>query len=293
MWVYRVVANPGNLSNGYSSSRVVRERIPMASPRLSATRIGVGALIALTLSTAVATVVNLQSGNADSVPTAIATSPVGTNSGAGAAQYAIDLLAERGHNTGGIVREKNLADLLPNHKFSVGDSDPVTLAAGIVVGTITKVERGAAYLSDPASGEDIEVPFDDQTATSRDLIVTVSVESALGDVSGNADVTFGLAIDGSADPEKAIASFEGLGRVIAVLDAAGNLTFEPDLHSVRQSGGLLGTVTADDEITFPFFGDKSAEFLDGLNTVADVLTEATGPDVISKVDRAGSTPSTD
>ena len=264
----------------------------MASSRLSATKIGVGALIALTLATAVATVVNLQSGSADSVPTAIATSPADAESSS-AAQYATELLAERGHNTGSAAREQNLADLLPNHKFTVGDSDPVNLAAGIVIGTVTKVEKGAAYRSDPASGEDIEVAFDDDAATSRDLIVTVSVDSALGDVSGDSAVSFGLAIDGSADAVKAIHSFDSLGRVIAVLDAPGSLTFEPDLHSVRQSGGLIGTVSSEGAITFPYLGDKNAEFLDGMVTVADVLVEATGPDVISKVERAGSTPSTD
>lgn len=266
----------------------------MAASRLSATKIGVGALIALTLSTAVATVVNLQAGGAESVPTAIATSPAGTDNGSGsAAQYAVDLLAERGHNTGGLVREQSLADLLPNHKFQVGNSDPVSLASGIVVGTVTKVQRGAAYLSDPATGEDIEVAFNDDAATSRDLIITVSVESALGDVGGASVVTFALAIDGSANADQAITSFEGLGRVIAVLDAAGSLTFEPELHSIRQSGGLLGTVSADGAITFPYLGDRNAEFLDGLDTVADVLTEATGPDVISKVERAGSSSGTD
>jgi len=265
----------------------------MASSRLSATKIGVGALIALTLSTAVATVVNLQSGSADSVPTASATSPAGADGASSETAYAFKLLNERRDAMGSQARETTLADLLPNHKFTVGDSEPAVLAAGIVVGTVTKVEPGAAYVSDAASGEEREVDFDDATATSRDLILTVSVESALGDVSGDAAVTFGLAIDGAADANKAIASFASLGRVIAVLDAAGNLTFEPDLHSIRQGGGLLGTVSADGAITFPYFGEKNASFLDGLDTVADVLTEATGPDVISKVERAGSSSGTD
>lgn len=266
----------------------------MASSRLSATKIGVGALIALTLSTAVATVVNLQAGGAESVPTAIATSPTGTDNGSGAAaQFVFDLLSERNVAMGTEAREKTLADLLPNHKFTVGDSEPVSLASGIVFGTVTKVQTGAAYLSEPATGEQVEVDFADPAATTRDFIVTVSVTSALGDVSGDSSVTFGVAIDGTADPDKVIASLESLGSVVAVLDVPGKLEFEPGMHSVRQGGGLLGTVAADGSITFPYFGDKSAEFLDGLDTVADVLTEATGPDVISKVERAGSSSGTD
>lgn len=263
----------------------------MASSRLSATKIGVGALIALTLSTAVATVVNLQSGNADSVPTASATSPAAVDGAA--AQYAFELLASRHEAMGLQAREKTLADLLPNHKFTVGDADPVALATGIVVGTVTKVAPGAAFLSDPETGDDVEVDFTDAAATSRDIIITVSVESALGDISGDASVSFGLTIDGTADADRAITGFENLGRVIAVLDAAGDLRFEPALHSVRQSGGLLGTVSEDGVVSFPSLGEEGPAFLDGLDTVADLLTEATAPDVISKVDRAGSSSGTD
>jgi len=269
----------------------------MASSRLSATKIGVGALIALTLATAVATVVNLQSGSADSVPTAIATSRPDTGSGASdtvnpGSKYAIDLLTARGNSTVGVVREKTLADLLPNHKFVVGDSKPVALAAGIVVGTVSDVSPGAAFTFDTA-GEPVEVDFDDPSAAFRDLIITVSVESALGEVSGDAEVAFVIDIDGSADVNKAVSSFASLGRVIAVLDNPGRNAFEPNDYSVRQSGALFGVVREDGAISFPRLGGDNGEFLDGTDTVAEVLTKATGPDVISKVERAGSTPSTD
>jgi len=266
----------------------------MASSRLSATKIGVGALIALTLSTAVATVINLQEGRAESVPTAVATSPASTDRGASeTAQYAIDLLGDRTAGTDNGAREKTFADLLPNHTFQVGSAEPVALASGIVIGTVTGVEPGSAYSADAGSDAGSELDFADPDALWREIVLTVSVDSAVGEVSGDATVRIGLAIDGTADIDKATAGFESLGRIIAVLDGPGAFAFDPEVYSVRQGGGLVGLVAENGSISFPYLGEKNAEFLDGLDTVTDVLTEATGPDVISKVERAGASPSQD
>jgi len=265
----------------------------MASSRLSATKIGVGALIALTLATAVATVVSLQGDRADSVPTAIASSPAGSEPGSSAAsQYAVDLLSQRGFGTDSAYRESTLSDLLPNHLFAVGSSDPQPLASGIVIGTVASVEPGLAY-TESTGGESTEVDFHDPDAIWRDIVVSVTVDSALGEVSGDSTVRLGLAVDGTADIDRLIESFASLGRVIAVVETTGKFSFEPDLYSIRQGGGLFGLVAEDGTFTFPYLGSNNAAFLDGMDTVTDVLTEGTGPDVISKVERAGSTPSTD
>ena len=265
----------------------------MVQARLSGTKIGVGALIALTLATGVATVVNLQSGEAASGPTATATSPTETEQLSPAAAYVIELIQDRHVGTSTVVREQTLADVLPNHLFSVAGSEPVALAAGTVIGTVSSVEPGAAYVSSAESNAGDEVAFDSTDAEWRVVIVTIAVDSAVGEVTGDSTVRLGIAVDGAADIATAIEGYQQLGRVIVVLDAKGTFELDSSLYSARQGGALFGLVADDGSITFPAQGDNNAAFLDGLNTVTDVLSEATGPDVISEVERAGAATSQD
>lgn len=263
----------------------------MAARRLSrktsqATRIGVAALIALTLATAVATVVNLQSGEAASGPTATASATSDP-----ASTYVFDQIADRALSSGFTAREKTLADVLPNHFFAVGDSTPVTLATGIVFGTVSKVEPGVAYISDAGDGSGTdeigtEVDFDSVDADWRVIVVTIKVDSALGGISGDSTVSLGLTVDGAADTARIFAGYESMDHIIAVLDGPGDVSFDRDLYSVRQDGLLFGLVADDDSITFPALGAQGDAFIDGLVTKTDVLLEATGPDTVTGVTRA-------
>ena len=265
----------------------------MANARLSGTKIGVGALIALTLATGVATVVNLQSGEAASGPTATATSPTDGSSLTPAASYVVQLMTDRHVDTSAVAREQTLGDLLPNHLYSVAGSTPATLANGTVIGTVSKVEPGAGYVVDDANASGRQVDFTDPDAEWRVVIVTVAVESALGDVNGASSIRIAVTVNGSADVDEVLTGYAELGRIIAVLDGPGDVELDPELYDVRQGGRVFGLVADDGSITFPGFGDKDAEFRGGLNTVVDVLTEATGPDVISEVERAGAATSQD
>ena len=254
------------------------QRLPRKSN--SATRIGVGVLIALTLSTGVATVVNLQAGEASTGPTASATATTDPSS---ATEYVFSLNAERRDFSNAKTREKTLSDVLPNHLFAVGDAEPVPLGTGIVFGTISEVTPGAAYI-DGVDGTD-SVAFTSEDADWRVVVLTVEVESALGEVSGSSSVSIGMVVDGDDDIDRVFEGYRSMGQVVAILNGPGKYEFDSSVYSVRQNGGLLGLVSPTGSISFPAIPDD-VDFIADLRTMSDVLAEATSPVSITEVDRA-------
>jgi len=253
------------------------QRLPRKSN--SATRIGVGVLIALTLSTGVATVVNLQAGEASTGPTASATA---TSEPSSATDYVLSQSAERRELSDSVGRETNLSEVLPNHLFAVGDRTPAPLGAGLVFGTITAATPGAAYVEGTGGSE--KVDFDSPEADWRVLVLTVEVDSAVGAVSGSSTVSIGMVLDPLADIDLTIEGYKSMGEIIAVLNGPGRYDFDGTLYSVRQEGALLGLVSESGEISFPAVREESA-FIGDLHTVADVLAEATAPVTITKIAR--------
>ena len=254
------------------------QRLPRKSN--SATRIGVGVLIALTLSTGVATVVNLQAGEASTGPTASATA---TSDPSSATNYVLSLNAERRDFSNAKTREKTLSDVLPNHLFVVGDAKAVPLGTGIVFGTISEVTPGAAYV-DEADGSE-SVAFTSEDADWRVVVLTVEVESALGEVSGSSSVSIGMVVNGAADIDRVFEGYRSMGDIVAILNGPGKYEFNSSVYSVRQNGGLLGLVSADGDISFPALPDTK-KFVGDLLTVSDVLAEATSPVTVTKVNRS-------
>jgi hypothetical protein len=167
--------------------------------------------------------------------------------------------------------------------FAVGDADPVPLGTGIVFGTISEVAPGAAYV-DGVNGTE-SVAFTSADAEWRVVVLTVDVESAVGEVSGSSSVSIGMIVSGTDDIDRVFEGYRSMGEIVAILNGPGKFDFDSAVYSVRQDGGLLGLVSTTGAISFPAVPDE-VEFIGDLRTVADVLAEATSPVTVTKVDRA-------
>lgn len=226
-------------------------------------RIGVALLLVLTVATGAMTLVSVRS-NATAERTRTAR------------DYAISLITSEKQSATSVVREKTLADLLPNHRFRIGSARPQALDAGIVVGTVAAAREGISQSSDNVSGDQ-----------RRTIILTVDVEYGVGEISGAKQVELDFPLGPEADSARALAGFADLGEIFAVVNLRGSTGVDPVTYTVRQSGGLLGVMDAEHVISFPGLGSKSTAFLDGLDTVNEVLAEAARSDVVTEVKRAG------
>jgi hypothetical protein len=191
-----------------------------------------------------------------------------------ARDYVIAGMVDRANAQDGVWPEQSLADLLPRHRFRLNGAKAEPLAEGIVVGTVTDVQPGEAYMivgSDAAAGT--EVAFDDPRALWRVIELTISTDTRLGDVNAKT-IRVGVVIDGGMDVATATAGYLGLGRIALVLNEPGKFDFDPDLYSVRESGTLFGLVSKHGEISFPALGGANDDFVGALDTVTAVVDEA-------------------
>lgn len=195
-------------------------------------------------------------------------------SGAAARTSVIRDLVERASAQDGVWPERSLSDLLPSHRFRLDGAKAAALAQGIVIGTVTEATPGRGYMivgDDASSGT--QIAFDDPRAVWRVLELTITSDTRLGDVAKT--VRVGVVVDGSLAPDEAIAGYLGLGRIALVLNAPGKFDFDPDLYSVRESGSLLALVSKHGQITFPALGADNDDFVGALDTVPELVDEAT------------------
>ena len=200
--------------------------------------------------------------------------------------YLFNAVESRFDSTETVVVEENLEDLLPSQEFSVEGSEAQSLAGGIVFGTITDVAPGAAYTINPSDElNDIELPFDSADAMWRVAVLTVDIDSGLGDdVDSVSKVKVGYVIDATLNLDLALDGFDKLNGVALVLNRPGKFEFDESLYSVRWSGALLGEVSAKDEISFPGLGDESDAFVGDLTTVDAVVKSNKKKKKVVKVD---------
>lgn len=204
---------------------------------------------------------------------------------AAARDYVLSSLEQRTSAADGVWVEDSLEDLLPSHEFAIDGGTPAPLAEGIVVGTVTSVDQGRGYMiegDDAADGT--EIPFADSRALWRVIVLTVKTDTRLGDVDKKT-IKVGVVIDGGMDVVKSRDGYLSLGRVALVLNAPGKFGFDPAMYSIRQSGALLGLVSASGKLRFPGLGTESADFVDGLDSIDEVVTEAVAPAEVVDVDQ--------
>lgn len=202
------------------------------------------------------------------------------------ARQAVFAQIERRAGAGDAVNlPKNLAEFLPNRLFSFEGGEPAPKAAGIVVGHVTAVSEGRAYvLVGDDADSDTEVPFDTKDPLWLTIDVTLEISQGwgefAGDPTGASTVSFAVFIDGSEDPQQVIDNYSQLGQIIVVLTAPGRYTYDPTLYRVAASGSMIGTVSDDGKISFPAKGEEEEEFLHGTPTLDDLDKAAAEDDVI-------------
>jgi hypothetical protein len=176
----------------------------------------------------------------------------------------------------------SLVQALPNREYWFIDDRglrrDLSFSRTLVIGTVTRVDRGPAYRHD---GEDVltRVDFDDPSAAERTVDITVSVEEEFGrngaSASSPGELAFRWGGLGSMNPterDEYMASLRALGQVVVVLttrDDPDGQVFIPILQ-----GGLLGQVTDAGELRFPGLGADEAEFIGTIQTVSDIRTAA-------------------
>jgi hypothetical protein len=192
-----------------------------------------------------------------------------------ARQYAVEHLEGGNQGAGGVWIERNLADLLPNQRFSVDGGSAQPLAEDVVIGTITRAEGGAGYA---VEGEDAPggtvVPFDSDDAVWRVADLTITVDDSLGDrFDSGQEVRVGVGFDGGADTRTMLQGLEGR-EVLVVLDAPGFYQHDRQLYSIGHFHALLGFVAESGAVSFPLLGDDEQAFVGGLDTLEEIRAEA-------------------
>jgi len=176
---------------------------------------------------------------------------------------------------------KSLAEFLPNRLFSSEGEEPAPKAAGIVVGHVTAVSEGRAYVvvGDDADS-DTEVPFDTKDPLWQTIDVTLEISQGWGEFTDASTVSFAAFVDGSEDPQSVMNNYSKLGQIIVVLGPAGDYTYDPTLYRVAGSSTLIGTVGDDGTISFPAKRELEEEFLHETPTLDDLDTAAAEDEVI-------------
>jgi hypothetical protein len=206
--------------------------------------------------------------------TAVNGSAVDSIDSAAAQAYVLSSMVDRAAAQDGEYIEDTLDDLLPGHEFAIDGAAADTLAEGIVFGTVTDVAPGAGYvISGDDAAEGTAVDFDDPDSIWRVLVLTVTSDTRVGDVDSR-KIKVGVVIDGGADVPMATEGYLSLGRIMLVLNEPGKYSFDPSLYSIRQSGALLGLVSKSGSISFPAMGTEGTAFLDGTDTVKEVVSDS-------------------
>ena len=172
-----------------------------------------------------------------------------------------------------VVEPESLAAAMPRRQGEAGESWSQVAFTGRVVA----VEPGPARIyprADPGNDKDEEsevqeVPYDSPEADGRTVVVTVQTDWIVGEPAPEGAVEIWVGTPGSTDPDEFLRSLRGLDQVAGVLDQHDGGQYYPILQ-----GALLGTVDDAGTLSFPGIGDRSEEFLAGIDTVAEFRASA-------------------
>lgn len=182
----------------------------------------------------------------------------------------------------------NLLQALPNRTIwsesqKAGRAES-QFSDAIVAGKVVKVEplRARIWNEDESYAR---VDFDDPRADGRSVSVTVEVTDTLGVQADDGLFTFTVGVLGSGnkDPQAYMASLRGLGDVAVVLERYDNGA-DPVEYSPAAGTTLIGQVGKDGGLSFPAYGEHEEEFVQGIETLDDLLAEAEKPTVMIHLD---------
>ncbi|KAA1417018.1 hypothetical protein F0U44_17725 [Nocardioides humilatus] len=180
------------------------------------------------------------------------------------------------NDAGAELRFSNdIVEHLPNQQFIVNGQEPITLSRGIVVGRVTGVLPGRAYVTDSTDSQDgrsMLVGFKDPLAEWRIARLQVSVDRWYADAPAPTDIEVGAFVAHPAGDPLGQAEMRGLadlGRIVLVLDPARRFEWNTNVFPVARGGVLLGDIDTAGEIGFPGLGPESSDFV-GSATIADL-----------------------
>lgn len=190
-------------------------------------------------------------------------------------ELAVSALAARSTAASSLRHDSTLPEILPNAPVRIGGGEPTALSDIVAVGTVESVEPGAAFAIE---GEDADggtrVDWDADGALWRTAVAELAVSDAVG--TELKKIRFGVTFNGSVDPDEALASTRGLGRIALVLQAS-TYSYDDRLHRIAHEGGLLAQVDEQGGLRFAEAVEDPAyfdEYAQGIDTVDELMTAA-------------------
>lgn len=170
---------------------------------------------------------------------------------------------------------RTLADLLPNQLFTIFGTHggPRPLAGGVVIRKVTSTRPGIGYyLKHRDSDGGTATTYGDPRAKWHTGIFTVQVDRSWGLAGSPSKIDASIEID-AKDPDAYLASIKSLGTTLIILDPTGGPRRDSATYQVM-SDEMLADVDANGRINFPAIGAGNRNFLQGVDTVSEVTTEA-------------------
>lgn len=198
--------------------------------------------------------------------------------------YVFERLASRAGAVSYSVYPERLSDLLPNVKYidtNPERSSPRQLSSPVVVGRIGSIEDGAAHTwpreedwqrdhpGEPYDDAPVVLPFDDQRAMTRSLLLRVVVEERIDAGPKPAEVIVEVVFDGDDDIDRARRELDSLGRVLLFLNEDLRQR-EQAVFRIAYEGEMVATIGSGDQIRFPAMGERDPHFRGDIETLSDL-----------------------
>jgi hypothetical protein len=182
---------------------------------------------------------------------------------------------------------RTLDESLPSVTYLRANGERVTMASHVVVGRITRVEKGNGFRveGDDAPGG-IPTIFDDTRAKWWRVHATVEVERSIASDSPGAELRIGLPSAGPQDFARMKAGLESLGRVVLFMRRSASPAPEDPgpYYVIADSGLLVATVDGDGTLALPLMTpERARELLAGTPRLSDLEERARVARVIPMV----------
>ena len=178
----------------------------------------------------------------------------------------------------------SVPEAMPQVRYLVSGSEPVSVADAYVVGDLVSVDSGRTFqwTTDPVTGEETrrEVPFNTEvpsaeTSQASTVHLTLEIERSIVSPDepesvhdalkpGNT-VRLGLTLGAQVDLDAVQAELGAVGSFAALLyRPSAVFDYDKDLWAILEDGGFLGTISGEGtQVVFPALegdGDRQASF---------------------------------
>ncbi|WP_161604960.1 hypothetical protein [Cellulomonas massiliensis] len=178
--------------------------------------------------------------------------------------------------------ERSLTDLLTNRRFVIDGARPAPLTAGVVVGVVSDVEPGKAYIAPGEGATSQEVAFDDEDALWRTVDLVVQVEERLGFEDQSTTIRLTVPVNGSLPFDTYRKGMTTMGPVVFVVDHG-----REGGYTVHWAGAFFAPVDSTGKFHFEALGDEGGSLQGLVDTLDELRAEASKPPVIITSDLGG------